>query len=110
MKRISESRARVGDKTAASALVLCRQNAGLADRARNLDTRIADLLREWDSNPARLPDYLWGKSAAELRRGAEQRALKREGFHHAAVHAAALKAGVKIDLATVHKAKGREAD
>ena len=110
LKRISESRARAGDKTEGSALVLCRQNAGLADRARNLDTRIADLLKEWDSNPARLPDYLWGKSAEELRRGAEQRVLKQEGFHHAAVHAAALKAGVKIDFASVHKAKGREAD
>ena len=85
--RIQESRARVGDREQGSVLVLCRQNAGLTDRALSLDTRIAALLRHWDANPARLPDYLWGKSPAELRRGAEQRARRQEGFHHAAVRA-----------------------
>ena len=108
--RIQESRARVGDREQGSVLVLCRQNAGLTDRALSLDTRIAALLRHWDANPARLPNYLWGKSPAELRRGAEQRARRQEGFHHAVVRAAAAKAGVKIDFANVHKAKGREAD
>ena len=110
LTRIQESRARVGDRKQGFVLVLCRQNAGLTDRALSLDARSAALLRHWDANPARLPDYLWGESPAELRRGAEQRARKQEGFHHAAVRAAAAKAGVKIDFATVHKAKGREAD
>ena len=110
LTRILESRARAGDRMEGSVLVLCRHNAGLTDRALSLDMRVADLLRQWNSNPARLPDYLWGKSAAELRRGAEQRAQNQEGFHHAAVRAAASNEGVKIDFATVHKAKGLEAD
>ena len=110
LTRIQESRARVDDRKQGSVLVLCRQNAGLTDRALSLDTRSTALLQDWDTNPAKLPDYLWGKSRAELRTAAEQQARKQEGFHCAAVRAAAAKAGVKIGFATVHKAKGLETD
>ena len=110
LTRIQESRARVDDREQGSVLVLCRQNAGLIDRALSLDTRIADLLRHWDANPARLPAYLWGQSRTELRAAAEQQARKQEGFHYTVVRAAAAKVGVEIDFATVHKAKGLEAD
>lgn len=110
LKRIQESRARAGDKTQGSVLVLCRQNAGLIDRALSLDARIAALLQNWDANPARLPSYLWGESSAKLRRAADQLARKQEGFDHAAVRAAASQAEVRIDFATAHKAKGREVD
>ena len=110
LTRIQESRARVGDTEPGSVLVLCRLKAGLIDSAQNLDTRTTALLRHWDANPAKLPDYLWGKSRTELRAAAEQQARKQEGFDRAAVRAAAEKAGVTIDFATVHKAKGCEAD
>ena len=93
LTRILESRARAGDRMEGSVLVLSRQNAGLTDRALSLHSRVADLLRQWDANPAKLPDYLWGKSRAELRRAAEQRAHQQEGFHHAAVRTARLEGG-----------------
>ena len=110
LKRIGESRARVGDASRGSVLVLSRHNAGLVDRSLSAEKRAADILRKWDENPTSLPDFLWGKSLEERRRYAFKRASKQDGFIHAWVHAAAATAGVAVEISSVHAAKGREAD
>ena len=110
LKRIGESRARVGDTSTGSVLVLCRHHAGLVDRSQSAEKRAADILRKWDENPTSLPDFLWGSPLEERRRQALDRARNQDGFIHAWVHAAASTAGVAMEISTVHAAKGREAD
>ena len=111
LKRIGESRARAGDTSVGSVLVLCRRNAGLVDRSKSAEQRAQDIFQDWEKDLTSLPGFLWGKPRDQLWHHALKEARKQEGFHHAQVHAAAAKAGVVLKMiSSVHAAKGLEAD